>query len=626
MLSGGRTRSQTYVEEEPGEIIEESVETDEESEAEVTSYKNFCDIDESNIIEGGRTRSQRALVACSELNRTILNYKLALLSHEKDDPNKKGYHSYKEAVQADPQWKEEYMKEIKKLETIGELTVVVRPKGQRCLPFVEVLTQKKDNISGNIKRKVRLAVRGDLQRNKPEHCYSPAAGMMEIRLFISILKKLGAFVIQGDCPSAYLNGRLDEKIYLYLPEGHPKKEQDNKYVYACSTSVYGLAVAGRVWYYKFKNIVEGIGFKVSERAPTLFVLKGTEDKSVYLQLYVDDFLLGSKDVTVLKEVKKKLFKLLKVKFTEKIEKFVGVEIENKREGIFLHQQGMIRKLAEEYRLSQGFATPMLLNLKWNEDSSVLTDVKKLQKLFGELNYISCLSRPDIAFSVNRIARKLQKPTKEVFRAAKRILSYVACTSDLGLWIPKEGGYNIEVFSDASFADIVEQKYRSTGGYAVFVGQSLISWKSKKLKFICTSTAESEYLGLFVAAKESLFIAYLLEEVFMKKVFPIKMYCDNKAVVDILQEAGAAELTKYMATKFYKLQEWISRELIEVHKIASEENIADGFTKIPKNYKFFKDSVLKQRGSALPRNIVVENKDEYAVGGVGNKSTKEKQKT
>ena len=119
VLSGGRTRSQAYVEEEPGEIIEESVETDEESEAEVTSYKNFCDIDDSNIIEGGRTRSQRALVACSELNRTILNYKLALLSHEKDDPNKKGYHSYKEAVQADPQWKEEYMKEIKKLETIG---------------------------------------------------------------------------------------------------------------------------------------------------------------------------------------------------------------------------------------------------------------------------------------------------------------------------------------------------------------------------------------------------------------------------------------------------------------------------------------------------------------------------
>ena len=116
-----------------------------------------------------------------------------------------------------------------------------------------------------------------------------------MRLFICVMKLLQAYVIQGDVPSAYLNGRLEEAVYLYLPEGHEEKNKEDSRVYKCPSSLYGLAVSGRVWYMTFVNKVKQFGFKPLLRAPTMFV-KEEEGKYAYMQLYVDDFLLGSQDL------------------------------------------------------------------------------------------------------------------------------------------------------------------------------------------------------------------------------------------------------------------------------------------------------------------------------------------
>ena len=75
-----------------------------------------------------------------------------------------------------------------------------------------------------------------------------------------------------------------------------------------------------------------------------------------------------------------------------------------------------------------------------------------------------------------------------------------------------------------------------------------------MKYVCTSTAEAEYIAAYIGSKEALFVAYLLEECFNKSVFPIILYCDSKAVVDTLKNAGPGEMTKRMKTKFFKLKE------------------------------------------------------------------------
>lgn len=249
-----------------------------------------------------------------------------------------------------------------------------------------------------------------------------------------------------------------------------------------------------------------------------------------------------------------------------------------------------------------FETPLVVNHRWTADSVPLDDIKQLQKLFGELNYITGLSRPDAAFAVNKVARLLNKPTKEVYRAAKRTLAYLVGSADLALKYTHSDKkkWQLTVYSDSSFADVSSDKFKSTGGYLVYLEGNLVSWKSKKLKFVCTNTGEAEYLAAYVAMKEALFISFIVLECFGRSVFPIVLYCDNKAVMDILNKSGPGEMTKYMATKFLRLQQWVSLGYVEVRRIESKKNPADGLTKVSKDFGFFKKMVLQPRGDVSPK--------------------------
>ena len=207
------------------------------------------------------------------------------------------------------------------------------------LPFVEVLTEKVDNLSSQVKLKVRLAVRGDLQRNKPLDVFSLMAGHVEMRVFISCMKQTISFVVQCDCPSAYLNGDLEEIVYLFLPDGHPEKTENDEKVYRCPSSLYGLAVSGKVWYLKFKRVLESLGFACNLRAPTMF-WKDTKEGRVYIILYVDDFLIGSNSSKAVDETLQALKEKFNVKYTWQVKKFVGMEIEIKGSALWLHQTKM----------------------------------------------------------------------------------------------------------------------------------------------------------------------------------------------------------------------------------------------------------------------------------------------
>ena len=526
----------------------------------------------------------------------------------------KGFRTYKQALAENQDWKTAYLKELKKLEERGGLKVVPRQKYMKCLPFVEVLTEKTDNVTGEKILKVRLAARGDLER--PENVYSLASGAEEMRMFIVLMKTLGAHVRQGDCPSAYLNGRLDKPVHLLLPEGHPKKSSKNDLVYECPASLYGLAVAGRVWYFKFVEVVEKFGLKPSLRSPCLFMVS-KKGSTLYLQLYVDDFLFGSQDVKLVQECEDFLLKEFQVKSTQDVTKFVGMEIDRSEKGLFMHQQKMIVDLGVDYRIEKSPKSPMIANLVWNKDSTPLEDIKPLQKLFGELNYIAGLSRPDISYPVNRIARRLHDGTKEVYRSAKRILSYLVSTNDLALEVKpwRKDEWELKVYCDASFADVVEDKYKSTGGFIIYLNDSVVAWKTKKMKWICNSTAESEYLSLYFASKKAITLAFIVKEVFGKDVFPVKVMMDNQAVVQVMQRNAPGEFTKHMKTKYFSVQFWQEIGLINVEFVTSKENIADCFTKQPATgYDDFVKTVLKSRGSVVNRIPTLTNQVPRRING------------
>ena len=158
---------------------------------------------------------------------------------------------------------------------------------------------------------------------------------------------------------------------------------------------------------------------------------------------------------------------------------------------------------------------------------------------------------------------------------------------------------MELFTDASFVDIPDEKYRSTGGYVLFFNESVLTWKSKKLKWICNFTAEAEYLALYFGARETIYFGYVLQEAYHMKVWPITVNVDNKAVQDILKDSAPANLTKHMGTKFYSVQQWVNEGLLKIVPVASRDNVADGFTKVSStDFQQFVANVVRPRGSVV----------------------------
>ena len=131
------------------------------------------------------------------------------------------------------------------------------------------------------------------------------------------------------------------------------------------------------------------------------------------------------------------------------------------------------------------------------------DSTKYRSLVGALQYLT-LTRRDIAFAVNKVCQFLHAPTTVHWSAVKRILRYVKGTTNLGLQIRRSRTMLVSSFSDADWAGCVDDR-RSTGGFAVFLGDNLVSWTARKQPTVSRSSTEAEYKALANATAEMIWV-------------------------------------------------------------------------------------------------------------------------
>ena len=129
----------------------------------------------------------------------------------------------------------------------------------------------------------------------------------------------------------------------------------------------------------------------------------------------------------------------------------------------------------------------------------LSDPSSYRSTVGSLQYLS-LTRPDIAFAVNKVCQFMTKPTDLHWSAVKRILRYLKHTSHHSLLLHKDSNFTIQAFSDADWASSPDDR-RSTSGYCLFLGRNLISWSSRKQRTVSCSSTESEYRAIAHASAE-----------------------------------------------------------------------------------------------------------------------------
>lgn len=297
-----------------------------------------------------------------------------------------------------------------------------------------------------------------------------------IRTLLCVAAHKGLDVRHVDVKSEYLNGELEEKIYLEQPSGFEKRGHESK-VLKLRKSLYGLKSA-RAWNKKAAEALAHIGFQPGKADQCLYIRKEKGSATTYVLLYIDDLLVAGASRKITKKVHFDLQKFFYVKDLGEVNYYLDIEIERETDWSFLlSQKRKIVKILEECGLlkSRPASTPMKTSFLSSdtEESERLPNNSKYRRVIGSLLYIATISRPDIALVIGILSRRVEKPTKRDWEAVKRVMRYLASTMNKKLRLSSTEKSNLICCVDADWAgDKADRK--STSGYVLCLGEGIVA--------------------------------------------------------------------------------------------------------------------------------------------------------
>lgn len=218
-----------------------------------------------------------------------------------------------------------------------------------------------------------------------------------------------------------------------------------------------------------------------------------------------------------------------------------------------------------------------------EGEKILDSYNPYFSAIGALMYLSNQTRPDIAFSVNLLARFSQKPTMRHWKGIQQIFRYLKDTVDMGLFYDNNSkDEGLVGYADAGYLSD-PTNCKSQNGYVFLLKGTAISWRLQKQTLVATSTNNSEIIALYEATRECVWLRSMINDIFSNSGFPMLnkptiLYEDNAACIDQIKTGFIkGDKTKHIAVKFFYAAELNGSE-IDVRKISSVDNIADIFTK------------------------------------------------
>ncbi|GJV63355.1 retrovirus-related pol polyprotein from transposon TNT 1-94 [Tanacetum coccineum] len=192
--------------------------------------------------------------------------------------------------------------------------------------------------------------------------------------------------------------------------------------------------------------------------------------------------------------------------------FLGLQIHQSPRGIFIHQAKYTLEILKKHGMEKGqsIGTPMATKPKLDADlSGEPVDQTDYRSKIGSLMYLTS-SRPDIVQAVCYCARYQARPTEKHLKEVKRIFRYLRGTIHMGLWYPKDSGFELTAFSDADHAGCLDTR-KSTSGGIQFLGDMLVSWMSKKQDCTAMSSAEAEYVALSASCAQVMWMRQQLPD-------------------------------------------------------------------------------------------------------------------
>jgi hypothetical protein len=341
--------------------------------------------------------------------------------------------SVREAL-ADPHWRRAMEEEYAALLANQTWDLVPRPSGGNVVTGKWIWTHKR-RADGSLERyKARWVLRGFTQRPGVDYdeTFSPVVKPATVRTVLSLALERSWPVHQLDVKNAFLHGTLTETVYCSQPAGFVDSSRPDL-VCRLNKSLYGLKQVPRAWYSRFATFLVSLGFTECKSDTSLFVYRrGTE--AAYLLLYVDDIILTASSQPLLQSIIRSLQQEFATKDLGVLHHFLGVTVEPRPYGLFLHQRQYALDILERAGMAncQPSATPVDTQGKLSsEESAPVADPTAYRSLAGALQYLT-FTRTDITYAIQQICLHMHDPRESHLAALKRLLRYVRGTVDYGL--------------------------------------------------------------------------------------------------------------------------------------------------------------------------------------------------
>ncbi|KAJ4757139.1 hypothetical protein LUZ62_067514 [Rhynchospora pubera] len=487
-----------------------------------------------------------------------------------------GYVAYTSIITTEPtcftqadkikEWREAMSEEINALAKNNTWQLVPPPSNQKIIgcKWVYKLKQKSD---GSIERhKARLVAKGFNQEEGVDFfdTYSPVVRPTTIRLILSLAISSNWGIKQLDVHNAFLHGDLQEKVYMAQPPGFIDASHPD-HVCLLTKSLYGLKQAPRAWFQKLSTSLIEIGFVASSYDPSLFIAKH-QNHTLFILVYVDDILVTGSSPQMISTCVHQLQQKFAVKDLGSLNFFLGIETHSKSNGILLTQTKYVGDLLARTKMldAKPVTTPIATHITLSKDSGdPFAEPSLYRSVVGALQYAT-LTRPDIAYAVNKVSQFMHNPTDLHWAAVKRILR------------------------------------RSTSGFCIYFGRNLISWSAKKQVTVSRSSTEAEYRGLALTCTEILWIQFLLQELHVTLSHPPILWCDNIGATFLAANPMFHARTKHIEIDYHFVRERVTSKQLCVKFICSKDQLGDVMTKPLSTARF---SFLKDKLNVLPNTLV-----------------------
>ncbi|KAL7125418.1 hypothetical protein ABFS83_14G115900 [Erythranthe nasuta] len=363
--------------------------------------------------------------------------------------------------------------------------------------------------------------------------------LKSIRILLAISAWYDYEIWQMDVKTAFLNGDIEEEIYMAQPEGFISSGDEQK-VCKLQRSIYGLKQASRSWNKRFDTTIKEFEF-----------VKNPEEPCVYKKdLGEASYVLG---IRIYRDRSRRLLGLSQSMYIDTVLKRFSME--ESKKGFLPMSHGV--------RLSKSMRPQTQMEIEEMKRTPYASAI-------GSIMYGMLCTRPDIAYAVSVTSRYQSDPGPAHWKVVKDILKYLRRTRDLFL-VYGDTELKLEGFTDSSFQSDVDDS-KSNSRYIFKVNGGAVCWKSSKQGTMADSTTEAEYIAASDASKEGSWIRKFIQElgVFSSASDPVRLYCDNNGAVAQAKEPRAHHKSKHVLRKYHVIREIIKRGEVKLDRVTSEE--------------------------------------------------------